>query len=98
MVELSGNQTLALMAGMVHEIILRQTQRSVRSSDTAAPTGQPVQRADFRLAVRAHEKLFDFIRKGEADEAERFWRRHLAAADELVLAGQQATRVLDVLD
>ncbi|MEU9024434.1 FCD domain-containing protein [Actinomadura sp. NPDC048394] len=102
LVELSGNQTLALMAGMVHEIILRQTQSSVRTREAEAETpgggahGDP--RANYRRAVRAYEKLIELVRAGEADEAERFWRRHLEVADELVLAGHQATRVIDVLD
>jgi DNA-binding FadR family transcriptional regulator len=94
LVDLSGNQTLALMAGMVHEIILRQTQSSVRTHEAEADRPG----ASYRRAVRAYEKLIELVRAGEADEAERFWRRHLEVADELVLAGHQATRVIDVLD
>ncbi|WP_236009037.1 FadR/GntR family transcriptional regulator [Actinomadura physcomitrii] len=102
LVELSGNQTLALMAGMVHEIILRQTQSSVRTREAEASTASGAAHDDpqvnYRRAVRAYEKLVQLVRAGKADEAERFWRRHLEVADELVLAGHQATRVIDVLD
>lgn len=94
LVQLSGNQTLALMAGMIYEIIARQTRRAVRANPPAA--GEI--REDYLRALRAYEKLVKLVRLGRADEAERFWRKHLEVADELVLAGEEATRVLDVLD
>lgn len=96
LVELSGNRTLALMAGMIHEIILRQTQSAVRAQE-ARGSGREIQ-ADYRRALRAYEKLIQLVRAGDGDEAEQFWRRHLEVADELVLAGYEATRVIDILE
>jgi DNA-binding FadR family transcriptional regulator len=92
LVELSGNQTLALMAGMVHEIILRQSQSSVRArwaeAGASSGTAQGDRRATYRRAIRAYEKLIQLVREGEGDEAERFWSRYL----------EEATRVIDVLE
>jgi DNA-binding FadR family transcriptional regulator len=95
LVQLSGNQTLALMAGMVHEIIVRHTQRAVRANEIKDAEGL---QEDYRRALRAYEKLVKLVRLGRADEAERFWRKHLEVADQLVLAGHEATRVLDILE
>ncbi|SEG88688.1 DNA-binding transcriptional regulator, FadR family [Thermomonospora echinospora] len=92
LVELSGNRTLALMAGMVHEIILRQTQASVRASEA---TGTP---GDYDRALRAYEKLVRLVRAGDGDAAEKFWHKHLQLADELVLAGREATQIIDILE
>ncbi|GAA0556239.1 FadR/GntR family transcriptional regulator [Actinomadura livida] len=92
LVELSGNQTLALMAGMVHEIILRQTQVSVRAHEATGAHG------DYPRALRAYAKLVTLVRAGDGPAAERFWHRHLQVADELVLRGREATSVIDVLE
>ncbi|MFC1405270.1 MULTISPECIES: FadR/GntR family transcriptional regulator [Streptacidiphilus] len=89
MVQLAGNQTLALMAGMLHEIILRQTRNAVRSSGRPGMDEQ---------ALKSYEKLIRLVRAGRGEAAETFWRKHLAAADEIVLAGQAATRVIDITD
>ncbi|RSN64342.1 FadR/GntR family transcriptional regulator [Actinomadura sp. WAC 06369] len=92
LVELSGNRTLALMAGMVHEIILRQTQRSVRAHEAGGRHG------DYARALRAYEKLVALVRSGDGPAAERFWSRHLRIADDLVLRDQEATSVIDILE
>jgi DNA-binding FadR family transcriptional regulator len=92
LVQLSGNQTLALMAGMVHEIILRQTQASVRAREA---TGEP---GDYERALRAYEKLVKLVRAGDGPAAERFWHKHIQIADQLVLRDQEATSVIDILD
>jgi DNA-binding FadR family transcriptional regulator len=93
-VELSGNHTLALMAGMIHEIILRQTQLAVRNRQDATPG---IGRRNNQRALQAYEKLLVLVRSGDGEAAEAFWRTHLEAADALVLAGHQATRVIDIL-
>ncbi|MFA1538163.1 FadR/GntR family transcriptional regulator [Actinomadura monticuli] len=92
LVELSGNLTLALMAGMVHEIILRQTQASVRASEADG------EHDVYARAVRAYEKLVKLVRAGDGPGAERFWHKHLQAADQLVLRDREATSVIDILE
>lgn len=93
MVRLCGNRTLALMAGMIHEIILRQSQTAARSGAPKAATAE-----NFEKALRAYAKLIRTLRAGDGEVAERFWRKHLEVSDELVLGGGGATRILDVLD
>lgn len=95
LVELSGNQTLAVMAGLIHEIILRQSRLAVREREESAPS---VGQVHHERALRSYEKLVGLVRSGRGDAAEEFWRKHLAVADELVLAGREATRVVDILD
>ncbi|MFJ6852351.1 FadR/GntR family transcriptional regulator [Streptomyces sp. NPDC091271] len=95
LVELSGNQTLAVMAGMIHEIILRQSRLAVREREERAPS---IGRVHHGKALRSYEKLVSLVRSGQGEAAEDFWRRHLEVADELVLAGREATRVVDILD
>ncbi|WP_395111034.1 FadR/GntR family transcriptional regulator [Actinomadura sp. SCN-SB] len=92
LVELSGNRTLALMAGMIHEIILRQTQASVRAHEA---TGEP---GDYARALRAYEKLVKLVRAGDGAAAERFWHKHLQVADQLVLRDRESTSVIDILE
>ncbi|MFE5027501.1 FadR/GntR family transcriptional regulator [Streptomyces sp. NPDC056656] len=89
MVQLAGNQTLALMAGMLHEIILRQTRSAVRSKGRPGMDEQ---------ALKSYEKLVRLVRSGRGDAAETFWRKHLEVVDEIVLAGHAATRVIDITD
>lgn len=95
LVQLSGNHTLALMAGMIHEIILRQTQSAVLAREQWEPT---VAREHRERAVRAYRRLLVLVRTERAEAAEAFWRKHLQVADELVLAGHHATHVIDILD
>ncbi|MYQ30625.1 GntR family transcriptional regulator, partial [Streptomyces sp. SID4956] len=95
LVQLSGNQTLAIMAGLVHEIILRQTRSVVLARQRWEPTVAQEHRG---RAVRAYQKLIALVRAERAEAAEAFWRKHLEVADELVLTGHHATRVIDILD
>ena len=67
--ELAGNQTLALIVGMLRDIIETHTARALTPEAIAAT------RTD--LAVRSHKKLVDFIEAGEADKAMSHWREHV---------------------
>jgi DNA-binding FadR family transcriptional regulator len=96
LVELSGNRTLAIMAGLMYEIILRQTQSAVRASARTA-SHDDVEELNDR-AVRAYAKLLGMVRRGKGDQAETFWRKHLQVTEGMILQGHEATRVIDVLD
>jgi len=92
LVEESGNQTLALLAGMLHGIV-EAHMRSVVHGKTAN-TYSP------RLAekgVRAQEKLIGLIEAGKASEAEQFWLSHMEAASEILLREVGKSTVVDVL-
>lgn len=96
LVQLSGNQTLAIMAGLMFEIILRQTQSAMRAS--ARNTSHDDAKDMHELAVRAYAKLVGQVRRGKADQAENFWRKHLQVTEGMILEGHEATRVIDVLE
>jgi DNA-binding FadR family transcriptional regulator len=96
LVELSGNQTLAIMAGSLYEIILRQNQRSVRRTKAVIPEAEAEKR--YGRAVRSYAKLVRLVRAGSGDEAEAFWRTHLETTGPALLEGQEAARVIDVLE
>jgi DNA-binding FadR family transcriptional regulator len=78
-VVLAGNATLALFQTMLAGIIDAHTvQVSVDHDGTHLDPGT---RADIRReTLRAHKHLMRIIRKGDAEEAERFWWFHMSAA------------------
>jgi GntR family transcriptional regulator, transcriptional repressor for pyruvate dehydrogenase complex len=90
MVELSGNATLSIIAGMLHEITERHTAEAVKK--------RRVSDANYQKLVRSYRRLIELLRAGEADEAEAHWRRHLDTARELMLRGEESVKVRDVMD
>lgn len=90
LVELSGNATLSIIAGMLHEITERHT---------AAAIGQKrkVTKAHYEKLVRSYRHLIDLLRAGDADEVEAHWRRHMDSARTLMLHGQESVKVRDVM-
>ncbi|MFE4963750.1 FadR/GntR family transcriptional regulator [Streptomyces sp. NPDC056660] len=90
-VELTGNQTLILLSGMLRHII-----KKANAAYVAADPDSTVRRTASRKGHRTHAKLVDLIEGGRADEAEKLWARHLTAADDAVNAAGAKT-VLDLL-
>ena len=91
-VELSGNQTLVLLNGMVRHIIDRANWSHV---DLDAGTEENV-RANLS-GFRAHVRLVELVTAGDAGEATRVWRSHLERAHEYLLGNRSTTTVLDLL-
>lgn len=91
-VELSGNQTLVLLNGMVRHIIDRANWSHV---DLDAGTEENV-RANLS-GFRAHVRLVELVAAGDAGEATRVWRSHLERAHEYLLGNRSTTTVLDLL-
>jgi GntR family transcriptional regulator, transcriptional repressor for pyruvate dehydrogenase complex len=87
-VELAGNRTLAVQAGMLREVIRTHLATAIpRVFDPAhAPEG-------FGVTIRSYAKLTRLIEASDPDGAEKHWRRHLevAAAELLRGGGAQAT-------
>ncbi|THJ74731.1 FadR/GntR family transcriptional regulator [Candidatus Frankia alpina] len=94
-VKQSGNRALVVTAGMIQEILARHMATATRTHYESEPDEVQLQ---YRRAVRAYEKLISLVRAGEADEAERFWRRHLISANESLLRGFDAAGVIDILE
>lgn len=68
-IRLAGNNTLALFAGILHEIIEASSATVYRAEGDA--------RHRTETSGAAHERLLDLIERGDADGAEEHWRAHL---------------------
>ncbi|MBX7433433.1 FadR family transcriptional regulator [Mycobacterium sp. Y57] len=89
-VELSGNATLSIIAGMLHEI-------TVRHNEFLFNERRPVSKSDYDTLMRSYRKLMQLLRAGDASGAEAHWRRHLDTARELLLTGLDTVKVRDVM-
>jgi DNA-binding FadR family transcriptional regulator len=90
-VELSGNETLQVLAGMVDNII-REGDRSYAESHDWQHEKELA-----KIAIRAHARLVELIRKRSGDEAEEHWRRHLAESAKVVLGDRATATVVELL-
>ncbi len=87
--EVAGNQTLALVVGMLHDIIEMHVESSMeRRLDVDA----------IKRSVRSQEKLVELIEAGEADRAEQHWRNHLRNAARMTLDAVGHQSVVDLFD
>jgi DNA-binding FadR family transcriptional regulator len=77
-VDLSGNRTLAIMHGMMEEVIITAG-RAIAST----MQGQFVEEA--QRFHRVHEEIVELIRRRDAVAAEKLWRRHLDAKIRLLM-------------
>jgi len=91
LVELSGNATLSMIAGMLHEITERHTAVAV-ARKRSVPT------ADYEKLVRSYRHLIKLLRARDGDAAEAHWRRHMDNSRKIVLRGLEAIKVRDVMD
>lgn len=92
LVQLAGNATLAIVAGMLHEITDRQTTEALTSSSDAL-TGQR-----YRRLLRSYERLVELVRARDGVAAEAHWREHMSVSGALLLQGHRDTPVVDLLD
>ncbi|MGV0656622.1 GntR family transcriptional regulator [Mycolicibacterium thermoresistibile] len=90
MVQLSGNATLGIIAGMLHEITVRHTEFVFRES-------RPVSKADYDKLMRSYRRLLQLVRSGDGVATEAHWRKHLDVAHSLILEGVENVKVRDVM-
>ncbi|WP_322752267.1 FadR/GntR family transcriptional regulator [Frankia sp. Cas3] len=102
LIELAGNQTLLVLAGMLRHIVsLAQGSGSVPDNTPATPAtpgapGAPGGAGPAGAANhRPHRELVALIEAGQAAAAEDLWRRHLLATNPF--AGHDQATVLDLL-
>lgn len=93
LVDLSGIQTLALLHGMLRNIVDRMNLRH-----TSADAGTPRNERALRKGFRAHERLVELIGEGRSDEAEALWKLHLAESDVYMLSEARGSTVVDLLE
>ncbi len=90
-VELAGNQTLTVFAGMLADIIDLHT-----DSVIAEAAGSPTQPKETQAAHRAHAKLLQLVQAGDGERAEKHWREHMEATGTYLLKGQGSRTVVDL--
>jgi GntR family transcriptional regulator, transcriptional repressor for pyruvate dehydrogenase complex len=95
LLEQSGNQTLALIAVALREL--------VEKHQTLAHRRQPVQpqeasRNRSRLGVRSHERLVELIEQRDGPGAEEHWRLHMARTAPVYLDRMAQATVIDILE
>ena len=91
-VELAGNETLAVLNGMVRHII-EQANWSHVDLDAGSPDNVRANKRGFR----AHVRLVELVAERQAAEAEALWRLHLQEAENYLLMNKSMTTVLDLL-
>jgi GntR family transcriptional repressor for pyruvate dehydrogenase complex len=94
MVELSGNATLGMIAGMLHEIGERHTATAIPGADST----NMVAKAEYARLAKSYARLMDLVLARKGAEAETHWRRHMEAASVAMLRGHEKTKVRDIMD
>jgi len=92
MVELSGNVTLGIIAGMLDEISLRHVSAAILGAHNAMPKAK----ADSLL--RSYGRLVDLVKARDGVEAEAHWLLHMENSAAELLKASKKTRVRDVME
>ena len=92
MVELAGNTTLALIAGMLHEIAARHTTVALSHA------GITVAESEYAKLLRSYQRLISLLRAREGERAYAHWRRHMESAGAALLKGYEKTKVRDIMN
>jgi DNA-binding FadR family transcriptional regulator len=90
LVGMAGNQTLSIVAEMLHEVVERAVTEVSQRDDSSST-------ATRRRGVRSQERLAALVEAGDADGAEEHWRTHMGVVGRVML-GQKAKTVVDLLD
>lgn len=91
MVELSGNATLGIIAGMLHEIGERHTAAAL-----LGVSGPP--KDEYARLVKSYARLASLVNARKGDATEAHWRKHMEAASTALLKGYEKTKVRDIID
>jgi GntR family transcriptional regulator, transcriptional repressor for pyruvate dehydrogenase complex len=91
MVELSGNATLGIIAGMLYEITVRHT-------STAIGRAQKVPKPEYTRLLKSYGHLVELVTARNGAGAEEHWRVHMEAAAAALLKGYEKTKVLDIMN
>ena len=94
LIELTGNQTLILISGMLDGIVARFQSDVTRASREA----DPVVRRSTEAGLRSQEKLVALIEASDGAGAEAHWRSHMENSAKVWLSGGPADQVVDWVD
>jgi GntR family transcriptional regulator, transcriptional repressor for pyruvate dehydrogenase complex len=89
LVELTGNATLSIIAGMLHTISEQHTVEVLRRR-------RKISAAQYQVLLRSYHRLIELVRSGDADQAEAHWRHHMDMTCELLPNGVARVRIRDV--
>jgi DNA-binding FadR family transcriptional regulator len=88
---LAGNQTLALLAGLLDEIF------QLHATRVATDQSRDLDHAALnKTTLRAHSKLVTLIEAEDAERAETFWMRHLELSGTVMLGEHGSSTVVDL--
>jgi DNA-binding FadR family transcriptional regulator len=90
-VELTGNATLTMFAGLVREILERHAAELIRKSPN-------VLKSQYDELVCSYHHLLDLMREGDGDEAERYFRRHMDTTRKLLPINRPTGGIRDIVD
>lgn len=79
--ELTGNKALAMMIGVLHDVIEMHSAVALEVRATADPD----KKLRFR-SIRSQEKLIELLARGDGKAAESHWREHVLIAGDYVLS------------
>jgi DNA-binding FadR family transcriptional regulator len=91
LIELTGNQTLQVLTGMIEHIISLANWKHVESD-----AGTPAHAIASRRGLKAHHRVVDLIESGGVAGATELWRKHLTEARDYLLRLDVKT-VLDLM-
>jgi DNA-binding FadR family transcriptional regulator len=94
LIELAGNQTLRVLAGMIQHIIDLANWDWVDANAGSSVETKGVK--GISLGLRAHHRLVDLIEDGAQAGAEELWRKHLTETRDYLLRPDVQT-VLDLM-
>lgn len=95
MVQLSGNSTLSLVSGMLHEIFERN---HVAYGEERFSKDLAEHEVNFKLFVRSQRRFIKLLRARDGDGAFAHWQKHMLVARTFVMAGRHDVGVRDLLD
>ena len=90
-IELTGSKTLTLIGRVLLELVESNNRETMQRLSARARTEAA---AD---ALREHAQVLALVEAGDAEAAERVWRRHLDAAADIALRHLGRTTVIDLL-
>jgi GntR family transcriptional regulator, transcriptional repressor for pyruvate dehydrogenase complex len=90
LVALAGNETLAIVADMLDEIVVSAVTAVSQTDDAVGSL------AVRRRGLRSQARLLDLIQAGDGGGAEAHWRAHMQVVGRVML-GQRASTVVDLL-
>jgi DNA-binding FadR family transcriptional regulator len=90
-IELCGNEALQMMASMVGHIIREGDRAFVETHDWET------ERELAEIALKAHAKLVDLVKRRKGVEVEEHWKRHLGESAKIVLGDRAQTTVVELL-